>query len=216
MRSILNGFAFYLWGWRLSMQQTSLMALGPRFATCCQGGAAYLEVHNTGGKDASLISASSDISETVELHEHTMSDGMMRMRKMERIIIPPGATMTFEPGGKHLMLIGLKRPLEAGKQFWANVRFEGIGEQKLGADSERMTWSKPGAGSAIPSSVPTLARVPRLQLSAERGNIKPVPRMSSKPRGMAIVMISTAASRPHPTSICLGRPFGGPRCAGRQ
>ncbi len=135
MRSTSHGFVLLLLGALATAVNAADIKVDGAWARALppvvKVGAAYLEVHNTGSKDASLISASSDIAETVELHEHTMSDGMMRMRKMERIIIPPGATMTFEPGGKHLMLISLKRPLEAGKQFGLTLTFEGIGEQKL-------------------------------------------------------------------------------------
>jgi hypothetical protein len=53
-----------------------------------------------------VISASSPSANTVELHTHTMVDGVMKMREVDGIDLPQGETVTLEPGGLHLMMFG--------------------------------------------------------------------------------------------------------------
>jgi copper(I)-binding protein len=58
-----------------------------------------------------------------------MRDGdVMRMREVPSIEIPPGRTVTFGPGGLHLMMIGLTRPLRQGETVPVTLRFERAGE----------------------------------------------------------------------------------------
>ncbi|NCC28249.1 MAG: copper chaperone PCu(A)C, partial [Gammaproteobacteria bacterium] len=64
------------------------------------------------------------VSEVVELHTHVEEDGMMRMRRIEKIEIPAGETVTLKPGGLHVMLIGLKQPLEPGDTVDLALTFE--------------------------------------------------------------------------------------------
>ncbi|MFO1186392.1 MAG: copper chaperone PCu(A)C [Alphaproteobacteria bacterium] len=87
-------------------------------------GAAYVTISNRGSADDALIGASSSASAAVELHEMNMSDGVMRMRATSRAAIPAGATVSFSPGGSHLMLIGLKEPLKAGGRVSLTLAFE--------------------------------------------------------------------------------------------
>lgn len=69
--------------------------------------AAFMTIDNGGQADIKLQSASSPAAERVELHQHTHSDGMMRMRQVESIDIPARQTLALEPGGYHMMLIGV-------------------------------------------------------------------------------------------------------------
>lgn len=87
-------------------------------------GAAYLTIANHGSADDALVGASSSASSSVEMHEMTMSGGVMRMRAIPRAPIPAGAAVSFSPGGNHLMLIGLKAPLEAGSKISLTLQFE--------------------------------------------------------------------------------------------
>ncbi|WP_208854137.1 copper chaperone PCu(A)C [Thioalkalivibrio sp. ALJ1] len=90
----------------------------------------YFELRNTGDRDYRIVAAESPISEVVELHEHAHVDGVMRMRQVEGLDVPAGATLVLEPGGLHLMLIGLHEPLTAGD--WIPVVLEFV-------DGETMT-----------------------------------------------------------------------------
>lgn len=87
-------------------------------------GAAYVTISNHGSADDALVGASSSASASVELHEMNMSGGMMRMRAIPRVAIPAGATVSFSPGGNHLMLIGLNGPLKAGSKISLTLEFE--------------------------------------------------------------------------------------------
>ncbi len=86
--------------------------------------AAFLALTNTAGEAHALVAAESDAAEVVELHSHTMDDGMMKMRRIERIDLPAASTLSLEPGGRHLMLIGLKRQLAPGQEIRLFLTFE--------------------------------------------------------------------------------------------
>ena len=52
----------------------------------------------------------------MELHEIVMADGEMRMRQGRRVTVPAGGSHTLEPGGDHLMLMDLAKPMPAGDE----------------------------------------------------------------------------------------------------
>lgn len=78
--------------------------------------AAFMELHNTGAEKRAIVDASSPASEVVELHTHTEVDGVMQMRRVDRIEVPGEGQALLEPGGLHLMLINLKEPLSVDAQ----------------------------------------------------------------------------------------------------
>ncbi len=85
--------------------------------------AAFMKVSNNSDKPLKLISASSDISERVELHSHTMSDGMMKMRQVDAIDIAANTQVELRPGGFHVMFLGLNLPLVEGKTVKIQLHF---------------------------------------------------------------------------------------------
>lgn len=64
-----------------------------------------------------LISARSEVARAVELHQMSLKDGVMRMRRLESLELPAGQEVKLAPGGIHLMLLDLKRPLSAGEEI---------------------------------------------------------------------------------------------------
>lgn len=72
---------------------------------------AFMKLMNHGDKEMKLIKAQSDIAEKVELHNHVMVDGMMKMREVKEIVIKKQQTIELKPGSYHVMLLGLKKPL---------------------------------------------------------------------------------------------------------
>jgi hypothetical protein len=58
------------------------------------------------------------------MHTHSMQNGIMMMRQLEAVEIPAGGSVEFKPGGNHIMLIGLERPLVAGDRFPLTLKFE--------------------------------------------------------------------------------------------
>ena len=78
--------------------------------------AGYLTLANTGKDAVTLRGGSSADFERVELHNMTHENGVMQMRKLDAIEVPPGGEVALAPGGMHLMLIGPKHSLVAGDQ----------------------------------------------------------------------------------------------------
>jgi copper(I)-binding protein len=76
--------------------------------------AGFMTLHNTGTKPIVITGAESDRFDRVEIHTMTMVDGVMRMRRLERLPIAPGETIQLKSGGIHLMLIQPLGPLVRG------------------------------------------------------------------------------------------------------
>lgn len=68
----------------------------------------------TSQQDARLIAVSSSASASSEIHTMTMDDGVMKMRQIEDLPLPAKQAVKLGPGGEHLMLMGLKKPLREG------------------------------------------------------------------------------------------------------
>ena len=76
--------------------------------------AAFMTLHNTTAKPIAIVGAASDAADQAEIHNHRHTADGMRMEKIIRLEIPAQGRQALQPGGYHLMLIGLKRPLKAG------------------------------------------------------------------------------------------------------
>lgn len=77
---------------------------------------AFFTLRNHGEAPLHIVGGHCDCADGVELHRHQQSGGMMRMEAVPEVVIAPGQTFEFQPGGYHVMLIGLTRPLQAGDQ----------------------------------------------------------------------------------------------------
>ena len=98
-------------------------------------GAAYLTITNGTGQDDALIGVSTPAATSPEIHETTAAgSGMMGMHPVDRIAIPAGQTVKLEPGGYHIMLIGLTGELKAGTTIQLTLKFEKAGEVKVTAE----------------------------------------------------------------------------------
>lgn len=89
-----------------------------------QNSAAFMIINNNSDKTINLIDASSDIAARVELHSHIMEDGLMKMRQVEKIEVLAGKQAKLQPGGYHVMFIGLKQDLEVGKLVKLTLHFD--------------------------------------------------------------------------------------------
>ena len=79
--------------------------------------AAFMRLRYEGPDEQFLVSASTPIAGAVELHMHEHDEGVMRMRRIPHIHLPPEKTVNLEPGGLHIMLFDLKSALEPGQEF---------------------------------------------------------------------------------------------------
>lgn len=91
-------------------------------------GAAYLTIVNHGAVADRLTAAASPVARKAEIHGHSMEDGVMRMRAVGALEIAAGRTIVLEPGGLHVMLIGLHAPLAPGQRFPLTLTFEAAGD----------------------------------------------------------------------------------------
>jgi periplasmic copper chaperone A len=91
-------------------------------------GAGYFTITNTGSDDR-LIAAESPAAQRVELHTHVLEDGIARMVALEDgVEVPAGATVAFEPGGMHVMFMGLRDPWGVEGGVVVTLIFERVGE----------------------------------------------------------------------------------------
>lgn len=93
-----------------------------------ESAAVYLRITNpTAHPGDTLLGASTEVAKTAGLHTHQEEKGVMRMRSMAAIPIPSGQVVEAHPGGLHIMLTELVRPLAAGQEFTLTLRFEHAG-----------------------------------------------------------------------------------------
>ena len=64
--------------------------------------------------DTTLVAAASPVAKIVEIHEMKMEGGMMKMNAVDRLALPAGKAVDLEPGGYHVMLMDLVKPLKDG------------------------------------------------------------------------------------------------------
>jgi copper(I)-binding protein len=67
------------------------------------------------------------VASRVEFHIHAMDGSVMTMRQLDSIDLKAGETATLKPGGLHIMLIDLKRPLKEGESFPLTLTLDGGG-----------------------------------------------------------------------------------------
>lgn len=91
-------------------------------------GGGFLKLKNGGATADRLVAASAAVADRVELHSMKMEGDVMRMRQVDGIDLPAGGSVALEPGGLHLMFLGLKQPLAAGSRFPLKLQFEKAGE----------------------------------------------------------------------------------------
>ncbi len=95
--------------------------------------AAFLEIENKGDENDTLLKVSSPIAEITEIHTTIMDEGMMKMRRLENVAIPAGKSVDFKPGGKHIMLINLKKHPKPGEKVKLILEFEKSGKVEVEA-----------------------------------------------------------------------------------
>lgn len=98
-------------------------------AKMSSSGAAFMVIENHTGQDDHLVSATSDISEKVELHTHKEdANGVMRMIHVEEgFALPKDGMIKMGRGGHHVMFLGLKQPLHNGDMVHVTLEFEKAG-----------------------------------------------------------------------------------------
>jgi len=108
-----------------------------------QSGGAYLTIENSGTTAATLVSAASPVAGAVELHQMATDGGMMTMRAVRALDVPPGGKLELKPGAYHLMLLDLKQPLKVGDKFPLKLSFQNLGTVEIAVEVEAMGATNP-------------------------------------------------------------------------
>jgi copper(I)-binding protein len=105
--------------------------------------AGYADLRNGGDAPVRISAVESAAFGSVSLHETTVVDGVSRMRELPGLAIDAGATVRLAPGGKHLMLMEPRQPVDAR----APVRLSFVLEDGRRIDAEFVvTGQAPAAG----------------------------------------------------------------------
>ena len=93
-------------------------------ASKVRNSAAYMTITNERATPVRLVAVSTPIARRAELHTTRIEEGVMKMRPVEAIEIGPGQTVRLEPGGYHVMLLGLEEPLRVDDRFDLTLTFD--------------------------------------------------------------------------------------------
>lgn len=106
-----------------ALAQVNVSSAWARSTVPGQGGTgAFMTiVSKDGGK---LVGAASAVAGVVELHEMAMENNVMKMRAIPALDLPAGREVELKPGGYHVMLLDLKRPLKVGEKVQIELRLE--------------------------------------------------------------------------------------------
>jgi copper(I)-binding protein len=109
-------------------------AVVPEEATTPVNSAAYLTIKNRGNGPDRLVGASFEGAKRVELHESFVdAQGLASMRRVDSVELPQGGEARLEPGGLHVMLMGLDATLSVGDSVSTVLQFEVSGRLTVSA-----------------------------------------------------------------------------------
>ncbi len=100
--------------------------------------AAFLKIKNSSDVHHAVVGASTQAAKMVELHTHIMEGEMMKMRRIDKIDLPPNTEATLQPGGMHLMFMGLKQDLKPGEIIAITLTFEDGSQQEFQAEVRKL------------------------------------------------------------------------------
>ncbi|MET1414112.1 copper chaperone PCu(A)C [Roseibium sp. HPY-6] len=131
----LSSFAADYKAGDLTLSKTWTRATPPK----AKAGGGFVEIMNSGATADRLVAASSDVAAKVEIHEMAVTDGIMKMRELnDGIEIPAGETVTLQPGGLHIMFMGLNQSFEEGTTVPVVLTFEKAGDVAIDLDVAKM------------------------------------------------------------------------------
>ncbi len=107
---------------------------------------AFMSLMSSDG--ARLVGASSPVAGVVEIHEMVMEGSVMKMRAISGLDLPPGRSVELKPGGYHVMLMDLKRPLKAGDRVTVELRIETREKRLVSQPIEVEVAARAPAGAA--------------------------------------------------------------------
>ena len=94
-------------------------------------GVVYFTLANDTNKSDRLLRLSTPVAEKAEVHRTEVLDGISRMREVAVLHVDAGKELVLKPGGMHVMLTGLRKPLVAGTTYELDLLFEVAGPRKV-------------------------------------------------------------------------------------
>jgi copper(I)-binding protein len=94
-------------------------------------GVVYFHLENGSTKSDRLLKLKTSVAASAGVHRTEIVDDVARMREVAVLHVAPGEKIEFAPGGYHVMLMGLKKPLVAGKTFELELVFEVAGPRRV-------------------------------------------------------------------------------------
>ena len=108
--------------------------------------AGYLTIKNSAATPDKLVSATVDVAGRAEIHEMSMTGGVMKMRSLpDGLPVPANGSVALAPASTHLMLLDLKQPLKQGEAFSGTLTFEKAGTVDVTFDVLGLGASAPAA-----------------------------------------------------------------------
>lgn len=125
------------------------LSIGHPYAIASTGktAAGYLSVSNAGPDADRLIAIETEFPRAEVHRTEKGANGVMRMSPVGELEIPAGETVSLEPGGLHIMLMGLERPLSEGENVAATLVFESAGEIPVNFQVEARNNSEAADGA---------------------------------------------------------------------
>lgn len=129
--------------------QTGQFAIDDAWARATPGraetGAAYLTIRSPTADR--LVAAATPVAQKAELHTMEMAGMVMKMRPAESVAIPAGKPVVLKPGGLHIMLMGLKKPLQPGQSFPLTLTFDKAGSRTVEVAVEKIGAMGPASAA---------------------------------------------------------------------
>jgi copper(I)-binding protein len=114
-------------------------------------GVVYIVITNHGVADDTLTAVATPAADTASMHQTSNENGIMKMTPVTALPVPANSTVSFKPGGLHIMLEGLKQPLKLGDSFPITLTFKNAGPvtttvnvARIGSAQEHDMGSMPG------------------------------------------------------------------------
>jgi len=139
-------------------QSSSIQVENPRAPATPSGaktGVVYMTIDNKLSIADRLTGLSSEVAKKLQIHETKMENGIMKMREISGgLPVPAGGSVVLKPGGYHVMLIDLNKPLKAGETFPLTLVFEKAGKISITVPVQSM-----GATGATHDGMPGMGHM---------------------------------------------------------
>lgn len=91
--------------------------------------AAYMQINSA--TPVKLVKAESAVARIVEIHEMKMNEGVMEMKALDALDVPAGKNIELKPGGTHIMLMGVKKPINKGDKVLLTLTFARVDKKPV-------------------------------------------------------------------------------------